>query len=528
LTLKNKISIFPAHFSISKLTAMDNILSDKQPLRILFLASDPSNAARLHLGKELQEVRNKLAGNQYFEIKDHQAVKPDDVIQTIISYKPHIVHFSGHGQDSGELCFEDEQGKSKAIPPDALASLFSLVTEYIKCVVVNTCYAEKQANAIAQYVPVVIGTKKEITDNAAIKFSTGFYTALDPDLSQVSLEKAYKQGRIAIQFDDNLQGHATPILIFGSPEVRFSAEVDTAFSSISMPKGLAVQTLIRGFSLTGKKMGLTDAVIQGIINEKIERLENYNQGVIEYENSLNDILRDEFPLSDFSNTALLQLQNGLGLSNEVVLKIKEKVLSNPKLDSSYSWYDRGRGQYDLGNFEKAIEYYSKAVGKKPDYSGAYFEKAYNNYKIQRYENAIEDFTKAIEFNKNWEVGSDLNSAYFERGRSYYALQPQSDETMGQALKDWSKFIEQNPNDYNAFWNRGLANQYFRNFDKAIADFKKSFEMDKSSSNKDKSFKATTIVKCYSELGNQEDIDKWTKIGLELQGKNVAPLNVEDN
>ena len=504
---------------------MDNILTDKQPLRILFLASDPSNAARLHLGKELQEVRNKLAGNKYFEIKDHQAVKPDDVIQTILSYKPHIVHFSGHGQDTGELCFEDEQGKAKAIHPDALASLFSLVTDYIKCVVVNTCYAEKQANAIAQYVPVVIGTKKEITDNAAIKFSTGFYTALDPDLSQNSLEKAFKQGRIAIQFDGNLQEHFTPILIFGSPEVRFSAEVDTAFLSISLPKGLAVQTLIRGLSLTGKKMGLPDSVIDNIIKDKIRRLETYNENVAEYENSLNNILRDEFPLADFSKAALLHLQNGLSLSNEVAEAIKNKVLSNPKLDSAYNWYDRGRGQYELKNYEKAIEYYSKAIDKNKEYSGAYFERGYNYNTLQNYEASIADHSKAIEYNKNWEVGCDLNLAYFERGRSYYGIQPQTDDNLTMAQKDWSKCIEQNPGDYNAYWNRGLAYQYFRNFDKAIADFKKSFEMDKT--NTRKASKATVIVKCYSELGDLDEIDKWTKTRMELLNQNTNAVNTTE-
>ena len=208
---------------------METISPEKQQLRILFLVADPSNAARLHLGKELQEVRDKLEKNPYFEITDKQAVKPDDVLQTIMTYKPNIVHFSGHGQDTGELCFEDEQGKSKPIPPEALASLFSLVTDYVKCVIVNTCYAEKQARAIAQHVPVVIGTKKEISDSAAIKFSTGFYTSLDPDLSQISLNKAFQLGRIAIQFDGNLQEHLIPILIEGSAEVRFSSEVDMAF-----------------------------------------------------------------------------------------------------------------------------------------------------------------------------------------------------------------------------------------------------------------------------------------------------------
>ena len=77
----------------------------------------------------------------------------------------------------------------KTVPPNALALLFKSASETVKCVLINACYSEVQAKAISQFIPIVIGTKKEISDNAAIKFSTGFYTALEPDLSQKSFLK---------------------------------------------------------------------------------------------------------------------------------------------------------------------------------------------------------------------------------------------------------------------------------------------------------------------------------------------------
>jgi len=502
---------------------MDNITQEKQTLRILFLASDPSNAARLHLGKELQEVRNKLSGNQNFEIKDHQAVKPDDVLQTIMSYKPHIVHFSGHGKDTGEICFEDELGKAKSIPPEALASLFSLVTENVKCVIVNTCYSEKQARSIAQYVPVVIGTKSEISDNAAIKFSTGFYTSLEPDLTQSSLDKAFKLGCVAIQFDGNLMEHLKPICIFGSPEVRFTSEVESAFFTISNPNDTVVKMLIRGLSLKGIGMGLAKEVVDEIIDNKINKLKEYKISIKEYENTLIDALGDEFPLSETTLAALAFLQNGLGLQNEDVISIQNKILANPKLDSAMNWYDRGRGQFDLGNYEKAAEYDSKAIEKNPEYSAAYFERGYAYQLLQKYDLAIADYNKAIEINKNWEVTSNLSLAYFNKGLSYYSLQPQQKENISNALNDWSKSIELNPNEPNAYLNRGLANEFLRNFEKAIADYKKSLEMDKTKPDKIKASTVTNIVRCYSELGQQEEIEKWTKKGLELLGKDIDAL-----
>ena len=498
---------------------MENKPIEKQTLRILFLASDPSNASRLHLGKELQSVRDKLDDNLHFEIKDHLATKPNDVMNEIMNYKPHIVHFSGHGNETGELCFEDEQGKAKSMPPEALASLFRLATDHVKCVIVNTCYAEKQANAIAQYVPVVIGTKKEISDDAAFNFSTGFYTALEPDLSQNSLNKAFNLGCIAIQFDGNLQEHLTPVLIFGSPEVRFSSEVDTAFSSIQNPKGYAVKTLIKGLTYTGRNMGLSELVVKKILDDKIWKMEAYNDSIAEYEKNLKEILRDEFPLSDSSKSALSHLQNGLGLTAEDVKTIQERILNDPKIGSAYSWFDRGTGQAQLQNFEKAIEYHSKAIEKNPEYSGALAGRGTCYSRLGDFQAAIEDYNSAIKYNKNWELSYNLSSTYFDRGLAYFDILPKIDENITKAKADWAKSIELNPNEGNAYYNRGLANQHLREFNDAIEDFKKSLEFE--TTNRSKSI--TGIIKCYSELGKPKEIEYWSNEALKLLGKEPKTL-----
>lgn len=502
---------------------MDTQPLEKQTLRILFLASDPDNLTRLHLGKELQAVRNKLAGNINFEIKDNQATKPNDVMNEIMNYKPHIVHFSGHGQNSGELCFEDENGNSKVIPPEALASLFSLATDYVKCVIVNTCYAEKQAKSIAQFIPVVIGTKKEISDDAAINFSTGFYTALSPDLSQNSLIKAFELGKIAIQFDGNPEEVLTPVLLLGSPEVRFASEVDLAFSTVINPKGNAVNTLIRGLTLTGQKMQLPLPVINKIIDDKIWRLTSYNENILEYESHLKEILRDEFPLSESSLFALNQLQNGLGLSNQDAEIVRNKIVNDPKLDSAYSWYDRGYGQYQLGNHDRAIEYYTKAIERNPEYSGALAARGLCYSKKNDFMKAIEDYDTAIKLNKNWEVYYTLSLSYFDRGLAYFSIIPQTEETVTNAKNDWSSSIDLNPNDPNAFLNRGLAYQFLRRFNEAIHDFKKSLEIGQKT-DKEKARIVTSIVRCYSELGDEKAIKEWTENGLKYLGK--APAEPE--
>ncbi|NJK85395.1 MAG: hypothetical protein HC906_04925 [Bacteroidales bacterium] len=99
----------------------------------------------------------------------------------------------------------------------------------MKCVIVNTCFSEKQAKAISQYIPVVIGTKSEISDESAISFSIGFYTALNPDLTIESLDNAFLVGTTSIQASGNTGEHLKPIIMYGTMDLRFAAEVDSAF-----------------------------------------------------------------------------------------------------------------------------------------------------------------------------------------------------------------------------------------------------------------------------------------------------------
>ncbi|MGL5793589.1 MAG: ATP-binding protein, partial [Waterburya sp.] len=66
----------------------------------------------------------------------------------------------------------------------------------VECVVLNACYSQVQAIEINQHINYVIGTKKDIRDDAALAFSIGFYEALGDG---ESIERAYEFGRNRIQ-----------------------------------------------------------------------------------------------------------------------------------------------------------------------------------------------------------------------------------------------------------------------------------------------------------------------------------------
>lgn len=180
-------------------------------IKILFLASDPSDASRLRLGQELRDIQGRLQlakQRDRFFLEQRMSVRPGDLSQAILDIDPQIVHFSGHGTSTGNLCFEDELGKIHPVQPSALAALFAVVDEQVNCVVLNACYSETQAEAIAKHIPFVIGMNQAIGDKAAIAFAVGFYKALG---ANCSIEKAYKLGCVEIQLH-NIAEHLTPVL----------------------------------------------------------------------------------------------------------------------------------------------------------------------------------------------------------------------------------------------------------------------------------------------------------------------------
>lgn len=190
----------------------DDTTGESSVKRILFLAANPSNTTKLKLSDEFREIQSKLRQSverDKFELHHRSSVRPTDIIQDILELRPNIVHFSGHGSDTGELIFEDESGLSQPVTVFALTSLFELVSKHIECVLLNACYSNKQANSIAKYVKYVIGMRKEIQDIASIEFTIGFYQALGDGSS---FEDAYRMGRARIALS-GISGEFTPKLI---------------------------------------------------------------------------------------------------------------------------------------------------------------------------------------------------------------------------------------------------------------------------------------------------------------------------
>jgi hypothetical protein len=181
---------------------LDHFAMQEQPTRkILLLAANPKIGGQVVLNldeevRQIQEALQRSRGRDGFGMVYRTAVRPRDVQRAMLESQPQIVHFCGHGEGERGLVLEDEQRVPKLVQTEALANLFKLFAQKVNCVVLNACYSEVQAKAIAQHIPFVIGMNQPIGDRAAIEFATSFYDGLG---AGESIEFAFELGVNAMQ-----------------------------------------------------------------------------------------------------------------------------------------------------------------------------------------------------------------------------------------------------------------------------------------------------------------------------------------
>jgi hypothetical protein len=195
--------------------------SDKsnEKIRILFLTANPTDTNRLRLDEESRAIDQSLRRAEFrdrFELEQFQAVRVGDLQECLLRFKPHIVHFSGHGSEEGEIYLQDANGMSKPVSEKSLGKLFSVLKDNIRCVVLNACYSRKQADAIAEHIDAVVGMSTAIGDQAAISFSAAFYQALAYGRN---LQTAFDLGTLQIDLE-SIPEEETPQLIAGRIDAK--------------------------------------------------------------------------------------------------------------------------------------------------------------------------------------------------------------------------------------------------------------------------------------------------------------------
>lgn len=186
----------------------------EKTVTILCLAANPKDTTPLRLGEEMRTIDMALHQTEFremFDIKQCPAVRVTDLQSCLLRHEPDIVHFSGHGSKYGEILLEDGDGYNHPVSPDTLGQTFSLLKENIQCVVLNACYSEQQAQAIAQHIDCVIGMSKAIEDMASIGFAKAFYQALGYGKD---VKVAFDLGCLQVKLEHLGEQHTPELLAF--------------------------------------------------------------------------------------------------------------------------------------------------------------------------------------------------------------------------------------------------------------------------------------------------------------------------
>ena len=89
-----------------------------EKITVLFFATNPKGTSQLRLDEEarsIQEMIRKSEHRDSISFETRWAVRPLDILQAINEINPDVIHFSGHGSNTGELILENTDGSAKLV-----------------------------------------------------------------------------------------------------------------------------------------------------------------------------------------------------------------------------------------------------------------------------------------------------------------------------------------------------------------------------------------------------------------------------
>jgi tetratricopeptide (TPR) repeat protein len=197
------------------------------------------------------------------------------------------------------------------------------------------------------------------------------------------------------------------------------------------------------------------------------------------------------------------------------------IKSHPHNMNAY--YNRGLVYAELGEHGRAVEDYTNAIVRDPGFGAAYTNRGISYARLGKYEQAIDDYGEAIRLNPK-DILAYVNRwiAYRKAGKNYLAdkdyrilfeINPENakmhvdralaceqygsyrealkmevvnellaekdaleEEASLQAIENYSRFIDLNPNDAVIYFKRGLTYQKLRKYAPAVKDYDKAITL----------------------------------------------------
>jgi len=151
-----------------------------ESITVLFIASSPEDQDGLRIDREMREIQQKVRMADHRDALHFEyavAAQPADLLQRLNEVKPDVVHFSGHSGAAG-LAMEDNDGFTRILTTDELATMLSVSSRRIRLAVFNSCESAEHAAAAVVHLDAAIVMEQSIGDTAAQSFAGQLYSSI--------------------------------------------------------------------------------------------------------------------------------------------------------------------------------------------------------------------------------------------------------------------------------------------------------------------------------------------------------------
>jgi hypothetical protein len=180
---------------------------NSEPVKILLCTANavhPRRRIQLDELRSIEEALQRSRSRECYELRMSLAVSFTKVAHEIDDHEPTIVHFSGHGDPSGNIVLRDDKGGERHIAPSRIADLLGTIPRPPVLVTFATCYSAELAKAAVKHALHSIGFDGPFNDASAPHFSATLYERLAAR-PQLDVPRAFRLTKIACL----AEGHGT-------------------------------------------------------------------------------------------------------------------------------------------------------------------------------------------------------------------------------------------------------------------------------------------------------------------------------
>jgi hypothetical protein len=189
-------------------------------LKILFILSAPHQDLSLDESyRKIEKAIQSSSDKRAVQIIPKFSSRIEDLIEALNKEQPDIIHFSGHGNEQGELIFTGDDIENKAISLSTLANLFKINKDNVKLIFLDACHSLVEADKLSQEIDYVIGMNNVIHEETASTFATSFYSSF---VSNRTVKEAFGQAKVILEVKHQHESKVPELLINDSRTEEFN------------------------------------------------------------------------------------------------------------------------------------------------------------------------------------------------------------------------------------------------------------------------------------------------------------------